>query len=156
MINHRRHPNEMHTTDAVAADPLQAARNRGEHRAAAEWEKPENLPLEAAAEYAGRSDRAINDERQQGRLYALALPGKDFGYRYPQWQFGAEPERMAAVLQPFVRAEASCWVIHSFLLRPNVALGGASPRARILDPTYPIEPVIRLAVERYKWDQGAR
>jgi len=143
------------TIDAVAAESLQAARDRGKRLAVAEWEKPENLPLKAAADCAGRSDRAINDERQQGRLYALVLPGKEGGYRYPQWQFGAEPERMAAVLQPFMRAEASCWVIHSFLLRPHVALGGVSPRERVLDPTYPIELVIRLAVERYRCDQGA-
>lgn len=155
MIKHRRRPNETHTTDAIAADPLQAARNRGERQAAAEWEKPENLSLKAAAEYAGRSDRAINDERQQGRLYALVLPGKEFGYRYPQWQFSAEPERMAATLQPFIRAEASCWVIHSFLRSPHMALGGISPRERILDPTYPIELVVRLAAERYRCDQGA-
>lgn len=83
------------------------------------------------------------------------LPGKERGYRYPQWQFSAEPERMAAALQLFIRAEASCWVIHSFLHRPHVALGGVSPRERILDPDYPIELVVRLAAERYRYDQGA-
>ena len=62
------------------------------------------------------------------------LPRKEFGYRYPQWQFSAEPERIAAVLQPFIRTEASCWVIHSFLRSPHVALDGVSPRERILDP----------------------
>jgi len=139
----------------LLADPLQAARDRGMRHALDEWGKAENLPLKAAAEYAGRPDRAINDERQQGLLYALVLPGKEFGYRYPQWQFSAEPERMAAALQPFIRAEASCWVIHSFLRSPHAELGGVSPSERILDPTYPIELVVRLAAERYRCDQGA-
>ncbi len=141
--------------DTSATDPLQAARDRGKHQAVAEWEKPENLPLKAAAEYAGRSDRVINEERQRGRLYALVLPGKERGYRYPQWQFDVEPERMAAVLAPFIQAGASCWVIHSFLHRQHEALDGVSPRERLLDATYPIEHVVAVAAKRYLGDQGA-
>lgn len=139
----------------IAADPLQAARDRGKHRAVAEWEKPENLPLKAAADYAGRSDRVINEDRQKGRLYALVLPGKERGYRYPQWQFDVEPERLAAVLAPFVQADASCWVIHNFLLRPHESLGDVSPRERLLDASYPIDRIVEVVARRYLGDQGA-
>lgn len=139
----------------LLADPLQGARDRGMRQAVAEWEEPENLPLKAAAEYAGCSDRVINEERQKGRLYALVLPGKARGCRYPRWQFDAEPERVAAVLVPFNQVGASCWVIHSFLRRPHEALGGVSPRERILDPTYSIDFVVQVAVKHCRGDQGA-
>lgn len=142
-------------TKAVAADPLQAARDRGKHQAVVEWEKPDNLTLKAAAEYAGRSDRVLNEERLKGRLYALVLPGKARGFRYPQWQFDAEPERVAAVLAPFNHASASCWVIHNFLHRPHETLGGVAPRERILDSTYPIDRIVQIVAERYRGDQGA-
>jgi len=64
-----------HAGGAAHSDPLQEARERGRLAAAREWEQPENLSLKDAALYAGRSDRAINQDRQAGRLYALVLPG---------------------------------------------------------------------------------
>lgn len=139
----------------LLADALQGARDRGMRQAVAQWEEPENLPLKAAAEYAGRSDRVINEERQKGRLYALVLPCKSRGCRYPQWQFDAEPERVAAVLAPFNQAGASCWVVHNFLHRPHEMLGGVAPRERILDSTYSIDRIVRVAADRYRGDQGA-
>ncbi|TAM17562.1 MAG: hypothetical protein EPN65_10220 [Pandoraea sp.] len=141
---------------AESTDPLQAARDRGRHWATEEWNAPANLTLNDAANYAGRSDRMINEERQSGRLYALLPMGKMRGYRYPQWQFDAEPSRLAAALSPFTAHGASCWVIHNFMKRPSEALDGLTPQTWILDSTRPIDSVVRLAEGRYQRDQGAQ
>lgn len=139
----------------MLTDPLQVARDRGMRRALDEWQKSENLSLNAAAEFSGCPTLTINEERRKGRLYALVLPGKQRGHRYPQWQFDVEPERLAAVLGPFIFAESSCWRIHSFLHQPQEALGGVSPRDRLLDATYPIARIVEVAARRLLGDQGA-
>lgn len=139
----------------IAGDPLQAARDRGRHQALAELQRPENLSLRDAATYAGRSDRAINEARLQGQLYALIPPGKQRGLRYPQWQFDAEAARLAAVLAPFIEAGASCWVVHNFMQRPLHALGDARPMDWILDASKPVEPVVQAVKDRYAGEQGA-
>ncbi|WP_456280726.1 hypothetical protein M1D55_09370 [Cupriavidus sp. JZ107] len=137
------------------SDSLQAARDRGRHQALAELQKPDNLTLRDASIYSGRSDGAINEARLKGRLYALVPPGKQRGLRYPQWQFDAEPERLAAVLAPFVQANASCWVVHNFMQNALDGLGGLSPMAWILDASRPIAAVVEAALSRYNADQGA-
>ncbi|AOY97840.1 hypothetical protein BKK79_37830 (plasmid) [Cupriavidus sp. USMAA2-4] len=140
---------------ASDSDPLRAARERGRQFALDEWAKPENLPLREAATYAGRSDRAINEDRLKGRLYALVQPGKQRGLRYPQWQFDAEPNRLSAVLEPFVQNHASCWVVHNFMQRPLEAISDIRPLEWILDSTRPLAPLIAAAVNRFAGDQGA-
>lgn len=139
----------------LASDPLDAARERGRHMAAKEWEKPDNLPLKEAASLAGRSDRMLNLDRQAGRLYALVLPGRERGFRYPSWQFNVSAGRLAAVLAPFVQAGASCWVIHDFMSRPQEDLQGQTPAAWIADETRALDAVVRLAQARYSDQQGA-
>lgn len=144
-----------HAGGAAHSDPLQEARERGRLAAAREWEQPENLSLKDAALYAGRSDRAINQDRQAGRLYALVLPGRERGFRYPSWQFHVDSERLAAVLAPFVAAGASNWVIHNFLHRSQVGLEGRTPADWIADAAAPIDVVVRLVDARYRDEQGA-
>lgn len=139
----------------IAEDPLQAARDRGRHHALAELARPENLSLRDAATFSGRSDRAINEARLKGQLYALVPPGKQRGLRYPQWQFDTEGDRLAAVLAPFIEAGASCWVVHNFMQRPHQALGDARPMDWILDVSKPVEPVVEAVKKRYTGEQGA-
>lgn len=136
-------------------DPLQAARDRGRQYALAELQRPENLSLRDASTYAGRSDRAINEARLSGQLYALVAPGKQRGLRYPQWQFDAEASRLAAVLAPFIEASASCWIVHNFMQRPLDALGGERPMDWVLDAARPIETVVEAAKARFAGEQGA-
>lgn len=135
--------------------PLDAARERGRRLAVEEWEKPDNLPLKEAASLAGRSDRMLNLDRQAGRLYALVLPGRERGFRYPSWQFNVDAGRLAAALAPFVQAGASCWVIHNFMSRPQEDLQGQTPAGWIADAMRPIDAVVRLAEARYGDQQGA-
>lgn len=141
--------------EPLTKDPLQAARDRGKHQALAELQRPENLSLRDAATYSGRSDRAINEARLKGQLYALVPPGKQRGLRYPQWQFDAEADRLTAALAPFIEAGASCWVVHNFMQRPLEALGDVRPMDWIADASKPIEPVVLAVVNRYAAEQGA-
>jgi len=137
------------------AHPLDAARERGRLSALQEWENPANLPLKEAATLAGRSDRMLNLDRQAGRLYALVLPGRERGFRYPSWQLSVDSNRLAAALAPFVQAGASCWVTHSFMHRQRDDLQGLTPAQWIADPARPIEAVVQVAQARYRDEQGA-
>ncbi|NYI02784.1 hypothetical protein [Cupriavidus plantarum] len=147
--------NEDAKAQAPAVDALQAARDRGRHYALAELQRPENLSLRDAATYSGRSDRAINEARLKGQLYALVPPGKQRGLRYPQWQFDAEAERLGAVLALFIAAGASCWVVHNFMQRPLQALGDVRPMDWILDASQSVERVVEAVKNRYASEQGA-
>ena len=138
-----------------ASDPLAAARARGRRFALEEYESPDNLALLDARDYAGRNERTINEQRQNGELYALLSPGKTRGFRYPKWQFDATPERLICVLRPFVEAKANCWVIHSFLRRKRDEIGGKSPMEIILDEGTSIAPVVNLAARDIAGEQGA-
>lgn len=135
--------------------PLESARERGGLAAIREWESPTNLPLKEAAALAGRSDRMLNLDRQAGRVYALVLPGRERGFRYPSWQLTVDGNRLAAALAPFVEAGANCWAIHSFMHRPQDALQGLTPAQWVADPVRPIEAVVQLARACYRDEQGA-
>jgi hypothetical protein len=137
------------------ADPLAAARARGRRFAAEDYRNPDNLALLDARDYAGRNERAINEQRQRGELYALLPPGKERGFRYPKWQFDADPVRLAAALEPFASAKANSWVIHSFMRSQRQELGGLAPCAVILDPNAELGPIVDLAKQEMSGEQGA-
>lgn len=142
-------------TVTESVDPLAAARARGRLFALEQYERPDNLALLEARAYAGRNERTINEQRQTGELYALLPPGKTRGFRYPKWQFDAHPERLKAVLRPFVDANANCWVIHSFMMRKRDALFGKSPADAILDENVDVKQVMDLAKRDLSGEQGA-
>jgi len=140
---------------AANADPLAAARARGRRFAVEEYRNPDNLTLLDARDYAGRNERAINEDRQKGALYALLPAGKERGFRYPKWQFDADGARLKAVLQPFVSAKMNSWSVHSFMRSKREELGGRSPADVILDPTASVTRVLDLAVQEICGEQGA-
>jgi hypothetical protein len=140
---------------SAESDPLAAARARGRQFAFTEYGHSDNLPLLDARTYAGRNERSINEARQRGELYALVPPGKTRGFRYPKWQFDAEPHRLIAVLEPFVQTKANCWVVHSFMLGSSGELRGKTPAQVILDPTQDLRPVISMASRQLTEKQGA-
>lgn len=150
-------PDRVADASTVAPDPLAAARERGHRYALDHYENPDNLALLEARDYAGRNERSINEQRQSGELYALLTPpGKTRGFRYPKWQFDATPERLNAALSPFVEATASCWVIHSFMMRKRHALEGKSPAEVILADEQDIKQVIDLATGDLSDEPGAQ
>jgi hypothetical protein len=147
---------EREHTPSISGDPLAAARARGRRYALDQYESPDNLALLEARDYAGRNERAINEMRQSGQLYALLPPGKTRGFRYPKWQFDADADRLEAVLRPFVQADANCWVIHSFMMGKREVLDGRSPAETILNDMLDLKPVIDLAESDLASEQGAR
>jgi hypothetical protein len=138
-----------------AGDPLVNAKARGVSYMKSEFENPENLTLTAASEYAGRSDRIINQERNRGTLYALILEGNTRGYRYPKWQFDVPTTRLRPVLEVLIPTPMSCWALHSFLVRPNTSLDSKSPKDVIGDSGFPLERVVDAARRRADQQQGA-
>lgn len=138
------------------SDPLAAARKRGTQFALNEWEKPENLTLQAAACYAGVSSRTINARRQRQQLYAMVAPNKSRGFRYPQWQFNADPERISAAISAFVAAgQCNSWVLHSFMMRTNPGLDGMRPCDYIADSSKCIKRLVQVIQCRFATgDQG--
>lgn len=136
-------------------DPLSAARARGRRLALEEYRNPENLTLLDARDYAGRNERAINEDRQKGALYALLPAGKERGFRYPKWQFDADGSRLKAVLEPFVSARVNSWSVHSFMRSKREELDGRSPADVVLDPGASLARVVDLANQEVGGEQGA-
>jgi hypothetical protein len=131
------------------------ARERGANYARAQYDDPNNLSLLEAGKHAGLAVRIINERRNAGRYYALALDGKSRGFRYPSWQFDAESTRLTPVLDILREANASCWAIHHFMQIPDTQLDGLTPRDWILDATRDATRVINAARARFASDQGA-
>jgi hypothetical protein len=136
-------------------DALAAARARGRRFAVEDYRSPDNLALLDARDYAGRNERTINEKRQKGELYALLPPGKERGFRYPKWQFDADPVRLIAVLGPFASAKENSWVIHSFMRSKRGELDGHSPAEVILDTHADLGRVVDLAEQEVSGEQGA-
>lgn len=143
------------TSSAPQSDPLAAARARGNQYVQAEWNKPENLPLEAASDISGRSDRVLNEHRQKGFVYALLLTGRARGFRYPSWQFEADPGRLTAAIKPFFDAKVSSWTVHSFMMRHHEALKKMRGCDYVLDTSLPIDRLVDEAKRSLPGDQGA-
>lgn len=139
-----------------ASDPLAAARQRGADYALAEWQKPENLTLQAAANYASVSDNTINTRRQSQQIYALVAPNRSRGFRYPQWQFDVDSTRLAAAIKAFSDAgQENSWVLHNFLMRPTLELGDVRPCDYIADSSMEISRLVQFMHRRFKRsDQG--
>lgn len=116
--------------------------------AAREALNPENFTVADAAAFLWCSQKLVNDQRQQGKVYAMLPAGKEHGFQYPRWQFDADPARLAAVLAPFVKAQVSCWVIHGFFMTESASIDSRTPRDCVLDAEFPLERVVALADSR--------
>lgn len=140
-----------------SADTLAAARRRGVDCALTEWQKPENLTLQAAASYANLSDNTINTRRRNREVYALVAPNRARGFRYPQWQFDVDPERLGAALDAFSDVgQDNCWVFHSMMTRPTPELDDVRPRDFIADSSNDIQRLVQFIHRRFTiGDQGA-
>lgn len=145
------------SAEQQALDPLSAARQRGTQYALNEWQKPDNLSLQAAAAYAGVSDNTINTRRQRQQLYALVAPNRSRGFRYPQWQFDVNPDRLGAAVTTFVAAgQKNSWVLHGFMTRPSPELDGMRPCDYIADRSKDLKRLVQIIQRRFSLgDQGA-
>lgn len=134
---------------------LRSARERGLAYARAEYEKQEHLSLAQASAKVNLSERIINERRNTGRYYALILAGNIRGFRFPEWQFGVKQERLAQMLDVMREAQASCWMMHHFLIAPNSLLGNMTPRDYLLDANRPLDHLVNIMRGRFTSDQGA-
>lgn len=141
----------------TSADNLAAARQRGIDYALREWQKPENLSLQAAAGYVGVSDNTINTRRQSRHIYALVAPNRSRGFRYPQWQFAVDAPRLAAAIKAFSDAgQENSWVLHNLLMRPTPELGDIRPCDYIADSSLDLKRLVQFIQRRFEGgDQGA-
>lgn len=140
----------------VAVNPLAAARARGATYMTAELNNPDNLSLEEAAMAAGRSDRAINEDRKLGALYALLPHGKTRGYRYPRWQFAVDPARLKPVLQKLREHEVSMWGQHAFLTQASSFLeAGITPKDALMNTKLPLRLILEAVDAQFDDEQGA-
>ena len=105
---------------------LAAARERGRVRVAEILGGPEMLSAEALAERLGVSRVTINEKRK--RLELLALEGAKRGFRFPEWQIGADGRAFAALPQLFELLGGSPWSVYRFLAQRHPELGGRSGR----------------------------
>lgn len=141
--------------DLSSGDSLANARARGLAGMRAELNSSENLSLRDAAAASGQSEKHVNSLRNGGRLYALVLDGATRHFRYPRWQFEADPRRLTPVLAALGAKGISCWAVHDFMKRPHSDLG-QPPMHAILDTTVPVEVIIAAVHQRFNdSDQGA-
>jgi hypothetical protein len=141
--------------DLPPSQAVSTARERGAAYARQEYANPANVTLQQAAALAGVSERVVNARRQNGQYYALLLDSKQRGFRFPAWQFDADPKRLHSVLRILGESGVNCWVQHQFLTAPHVQLDGLAPRAWIVDATRELDRVLSIARARFLRDQGA-
>lgn len=137
-------------------NPLAAARARGADYKAAELANPENLSLDQAAARAGYPEAWINALHQRGELYALGSDWQDSEYRYPEWQFDAERERLVPVLEALAKSNVGCWGIHSFMHTPSQDIEDLTPRDWILRQVKPLKSLLNAVERLVAQDQGAQ
>jgi len=141
-------------TDALETfDPLARARGRGRRYAVEEYAESRNLTLSRASDLIRLSPEAIRALHVANQLYRLPDPSGTGVWRYPQWQFNAQPLRLACLLQMF--AESNRWALHSFMMGRREALDGKSPAEAILDEATDIQLVVNLALMVLQGEQGA-
>lgn len=129
---------------AVGDDELRAAAQRNDARAWAARERlyATALSREQAGQRVGVKPNQITNLLDEGDL--LALDGPD-GLRLPAWQF--DPETRRGRLDGIARVAAAfpgrVLALSSWMLAPNPALGGRTPRQAMLDGD--IEHVVAVA-----------
>lgn len=104
---------------------LEAARERGQLRAAVVLAADDMLNAEAFAKLLGTTRVTVNAKRQTGQV--LGLEGAKRGFRFPVWQLdrdGKPYEELPALLERL----GTPWAVYRFLLQPQGALDGMTGR----------------------------
>jgi len=101
---------------------LEAARSRGRTRVATILGGKDMLSAEEFGKLIGVSRVTVNQKRQ--RREVLALEGAKRGYRFPEWQIGADGKPFDALPELFDRLGRSPWEVYRFLVQHHPELGG--------------------------------
>lgn len=100
---------------------LEAARERGRLRAAEVLSGQDMLSADALAKLLGTTRMTVNTKRQNGQL--LGLDGAKRGFRFPEWQLGAEGKPYPE-LQALQERIGGPWALYRFLVQPHGELDG--------------------------------
>ena len=114
-----RHPDARHSElDRALAD----ARRRGQLRVAEILAGPEMLSADAFAERLGTTRATVTAWRHKNHV--LGLEGATRGFRFPDWQVGADGKPWRALPQIFDRLGGDAWAVYRFLVQRHPELGG--------------------------------
>jgi hypothetical protein len=105
---------------------LHAARQRGEKRVAEIVAEKNMLSADEMAQLLGTTRMTVNTKRRNHQL--LGLEGAKRGYRFPQWQIGADGKPFEALPALFDRLGGSPWAVYRFLVQRHAELGGLTGR----------------------------
>lgn len=101
---------------------LEAARERGRHRAADILAGDDMLSADAFAELLRISKPTVHAKRQKHEV--LALEGPKGSYRFPAWQVDRDGKPYAALPRLFEQLGDSAWTVYRFLTQRHSALDG--------------------------------
>jgi hypothetical protein len=104
---------------------LEAARKRGSVRAAEVLSGDDMLSADAFAKLLGTTRMTVNTKRQNGQL--LGLDGAKRGFRFPEWQLGAEGKPYPE-LKSLHELLGGPWALYRFLVQPHGELDGLTGR----------------------------
>jgi hypothetical protein len=104
---------------------LADARQRGKLRVAEILASPEMLSADAFAARLGTTRATITAWRHRNQV--LGLEGATRGFRFPEWQVGADGKPWRAFPQLFDRL-GEAWAVYRFLVQHHLELGGMTGR----------------------------
>ena len=114
---------------------LEAARERGQLRAAEILSGEAMLSGEAFAELLGVSRATVNAKSQRREILALEDANGDF--RFPAWQVDASGRPFEVLPTLFELLGDSPWTVYRFLDQHHPELGGATARGPEARPSRP-------------------
>jgi hypothetical protein len=105
---------------------LADARRRGQLRVAQILAGPEMHSADAFAARLGTTRATVTAWRHKNQV--LGLEGAARGFRFPDWQVGADGKPFRALPQLFDRLGGDAWAVYRFLVQHHPELGGMSGR----------------------------
>ncbi len=101
---------------------LADARRRGALRVAEILADPQMLSADAFAARLGTTRATVTAWRHKNRV--LGLEGATRGFRFPEWQVGADGKPWKVLPQLFDRLGGDAWAVYRFLVLHHPELGG--------------------------------
>ncbi len=130
------------------ADPLAAARARGQALVATILDDDDMLNADSFGDKLGVTRATVNTWRRENKV--LGLAGAKRGFRFPAWQVTEDGKPIGALPALFDRLGGNPWTVYRFLVQHHPELSGltgreALRRGRIADVLDAAENVLRAA-----------
>lgn len=117
-------PHPADANDSELDRALADARRRGQLRVAKILAGPEMLSADVFAARLGTTRATVNAWRHKNQV--LGLEGATRGYRFPEWQVGADGKPLKGLPQLFDRLGGDVWAVYRFLVQRHPELGNLS------------------------------